>query len=406
MIAYQGMKGAGLVGRTQSHIAPSLLVLDQWAGPDVQAGTSKNWLYEGLARAFHTNVLNADDETAERRNRLRCMVKAVLCRPLDARREFHRRMEWAAKYPRAFEARTRRFRNAMEAYSQPQDALFQVGCLFGPVACNGAKSFSYHDQTVAMVERHWPQWLPAKFSAYRGRFMELERASLLEKDRVFTYSQAARRSMVDDYGLAPEKVSVAPTACKLPFPEVHQALAKRRHKILFVSTDFQRKGGDIVFHAFRILRRTFPDLELTVLGGPVDRRLPKGAKHLGVVSHGRLRAEYLSSALLLHPARYDAYPNVIKEAMACGLPTVASGCGGIPEIVEHGETGLITEEPDALAVADAVSLLLEDEERLRDMRENCLLSRERYRPERCSATIANGMLRELGLPEIAGRAGS
>ncbi|WP_018124117.1 glycosyltransferase family 4 protein [Desulfovibrio oxyclinae] len=399
MSSYHDLNDVGLMGPPKSRIAPSLLVLDQWAGPDVQAGTSKNWLYEGLGRSFHTNVLNADDETAARRSRLYCLFKAMLCRPFDARREFHRRMEWAAKHPRAFEARTSRFRRAVEMYSQPQDALFQVGCLFGPVTSNGAKSFSYHDQTVSMVERHWPQWLPKNFSSYRERFFELERASMQDKDLVFTYSESARRSMIEDYGLSPEKVTVAPTACKIAFPELHQALGKRRQKLLFVSTDFHRKGGDIVFRAFEIVRRTFPELELIVLGGPAEQRLPKGARHLGLVSHGRLRAEYLSSALLLHPARYDAYPNVIKEAMACGLPAVASASAGIPEMVEHGETGLVMEEPDAVSVADAVSLLLEDEERLRVMRENCLLSRERYRPETCSATIAKAMLEKIGRTE-------
>jgi len=375
--------------------APSLLVLDQWAAPGVQAGTSKNWLYEGLGRSFHTHVLNADDARFRLKNHLACLFQAAASRPLDLRREFHRRLEWAAKYPAAFVARTERFRRAVEVRETGCDALFQIGGLFGPVFCDSAKSFSYHDQTVAMVERGWPQWLPKNFSRHREAFINLERASLRCKDIVFTYSEAARNSMIEDYSLPPNSVVTAPTACKLTYPTFQEVLGERGPRLLFVSTDFYRKGGDIVFEAFRILRRIIPGVELVIVGGPSPVPLPRGARHLGVLSHCRLRAEYLSSSLLLHPARYDAFPNVLKEAMACGLPAVTSSCAGIPEIIEDGRTGIVLGEVTADSVADAVAGLLSDSDRLRAMRDACLRRREDFRPETCAARIADRMLESL-----------
>lgn len=370
---------------------PSLLVLDQWGSADVQAGTSKNWLYKGFSESFQTRVVNADTAADKKNERNTCLFRALMARPFDLRREFHRQLEWAPKYPAAFEARTARFQRALDSESDPPAAYFQVGCLFGPVEAPGTCAFSYHDQTVAMVERDWPLWLPRQFSRIRDRFYELESASLRAKDLIFTYSEHTRSSMIADYGIAPDRVVVAPTACKIDFPDADDVLGPRRDTLLFASTDFDRKGGDWVFEAFTALRRKHPDLELVLVGGGATLPLPDGARHLGLVSFDVLRRQYLSASLIVHPARHDAYPNVLKEALACGLPAVASASAGIPEIIRDGVTGVILDQPGAATLAEAVDELLGDPARLDGMRRNCLEERERFRPETCVERMASAM---------------
>lgn len=370
----------------------SLVVLDQWADANVQFGTSKNWLYNGLGDFFRTSVINADDVGVKRGIALGCLAKAVLARPMDLRREYHRQLEWAAKFPSAFRARTARFQKIFEQAPEKPAAYFQAGCLFGPIEAGDSRGFSYHDQTVAMVERDWPDWLPKHFPRFRDEFFELETASLRAKDIVFTYSAHTRESMINDYGLVSDRVVVAPTACKIEYPDAEAAMAPRRAKLLFASTDFFRKGGDILFDAFTHLRRLRADLELVLVGGASPMPLPDGARHLGLLQHKELREEYLSSCLIVHPARHDAYPNVLKEALACGLPAVASASAGIPEIVRHEETGLILKRLDAASLAEAIDELLSSPSRLADMRENCLRERERFRPGRCVRHMADAML--------------
>lgn len=372
-------------------MTPSLLVLDQWAKEDVGAGTSKNWLYDGFRNSFDTRVVNADDASVMQRAKYASLALAILTRPLGFRAEYSRIFCSYGISPRGFRTRTERFQRAVDRLGERFDAVFQPGALFGPVSVPGTALFSYHDQTVAITERVWPEWLPRNFAGRRDEFFELERAALQVKDQIFTYSEFARSSMLQDYHLAPDKVMVAPTACKIGYPSRKEVLEKRRPTLLFASTDFWRKGGDVVFEAFVRLRRTRPDLALVLVGGRPGMPLPDGANYLGVIDFQRLRDEYLSASLIVHPARFDAYPNVLKEAQACGLPAVASSSGGIPEIVENGSTGTILETVDATALADSVDSLLSDQERLHSMRLQCLTERERFRPDACVARIVERM---------------
>jgi len=374
----------------------SLLVLDQWGGHDISVGTSKNWLYEGLGQVFDTTVFNADAGFPKRYERLVCLVASLVTHPGDFRNEYHRRLEWAPKRLRAFMARTRRFQRKLDKLDHHIDAVFQIGCLFGPVVVPDALHASYHDQTVAMVEEGWPLWLPPDFGSYREQWMELEKCSLESKDVIVTYSERTKRSMIEDYGIAEEKVFVAPTACKVSYPTKEVVMRHRKNKILFASTDFLQKGGDIVLDAFQVLRKYMPALELVIVGGAIQCALPEGANHLGMVTHSKLVDHYLESALILHPARHDAFPNVLKEAQACGLPAVASASVGIPEIVQHERTGLILDKPDGGTLAETVLALLHDAPRLESMRLACLEDRERYRPATCVGRIEAVLTRALG----------
>ena len=87
---------------------------------------------------------------------------------------------------------------------------------------------------------------------------------------------------------------------------------------------------------------------------------------------------YQAADLYLHPARAESFGLAPLEAMACGIPVVASDAGGIPEIVVNGETGMLFANGDANALAAAATLLLGDHERRASMGE---VGRERVERE-------------------------
>ena len=82
---------------------------------------------------------------------------------------------------------------------------------------------------------------------------------------------------------------------------------------------------------------------------------------LGFKTADEIRALHSTSDVLIHPSHLDNSPNSVAEAMASGLPVVASNVGGIPSMIEHGVTGLLVEPRNHRQLAEAVISLLNDE---------------------------------------------
>ena len=74
---------------------------------------------------------------------------------------------------------------------------------------------------------------------------------------------------------------------------------------------------------------------------------------------------YRAADLFLHSSRVDTFPTVVLEAMACGLPVVATATGGIAEQVVDGDTGFLVKPEDAAGMANVIVTLLDDPERMR-----------------------------------------
>jgi glycosyltransferase involved in cell wall biosynthesis len=83
----------------------------------------------------------------------------------------------------------------------------------------------------------------------------------------------------------------------------------------------------------------------------------------GAWERAKLPAAYRSAAVCVVPSRFEAFPYVALEAMACGCAVVAAAVGGLPEAIEHGVSGLLVAAEDPEALAAAVAGLLSDPDR-------------------------------------------
>jgi glycosyltransferase involved in cell wall biosynthesis len=139
-----------------------------------------------------------------------------------------------------------------------------------------------------------------------------------------------------------------------------------------------------ILRAFALIQGRFPEARLTVAGdGSQRKNLERLAKELGLRNTrfvGRIANEkmfelYDEADIYLNSSNIDNMPGSIIESFACGLPVVTTNAGGIPYIVEDGETGLLVEVNDHEALARSAIRLIEDREFARRMavraREEC-----------------------------------
>ena len=138
-----------------------------------------------------------------------------------------------------------------------------------------------------------------------------------------------------------------------------------------------KKGFDVLVEACAILKQRNFHFETVIVGehGEHERELRRQiAAHglrdrvrlLGPLEQSRLYGEYQSADLFCLPCRVldngdrDGLPNVLMEAMACGLPVITTPVSGIPEIIKDGQNGTLVPPDDAEALADAIQRLSSD----------------------------------------------
>ncbi len=82
-----------------------------------------------------------------------------------------------------------------------------------------------------------------------------------------------------------------------------------------------------------------------------------------IVEPEQMRHYYCASDIFIHASHAEAFGKAVTEAMACGIPVVATRTGGLPEQLVDGETGIVVDHGDSLAMRDAVQMLLAEPER-------------------------------------------
>lgn len=141
-------------------------------------------------------------------------------------------------------------------------------------------------------------------------------------------------------------------------------------RILYAGLLSPRKGVPDLVRASRLLLERGLDHELVIAGGTPDegpeaeraarREDSPAARWIGPQPHEAMRDLYRSAAVFCLPSWWEAMPLSVLEAMAAGLPVVATPVGDVPRVVRPGETGLLVPLQDEEALADALAELLRD----------------------------------------------
>lgn len=180
--------------------------------------------------------------------------------------------------------------------------------------------------------------------------------------RVVTMSEFARKSVIEDYNIDGEKVTTIHTGVNLEvFSSINSSKApKTRYNILFVGGDFKRKGGEDVLEVFLTAFSELAELHL-VTYTPIECHHPHVYIHQDTKAYSpKLLNLYSQADLFVMPTYGDAFATVFLEAMAAGLPVIASELPQIHEVVSDGETGFLVPPGDHHALAYKIRHFIEN----------------------------------------------
>lgn len=158
-----------------------------------------------------------------------------------------------------------------------------------------------------------------------------------------------------------------------------------------------RKGFDLFVDAMEFLAKhlEMPAYEVIFFGASEPSSLPPMSRSIPVRSAGFIESDEAMAKLFgeadvfVATSRLDNLPNTVLEATACGVPTVAFRIGGMPDMIDHGETGFLARPFDAADLADGIAWILADDARREAMK---LMAREKAEKEFGSARQAARIL--------------
>ncbi len=341
-----------------------LLIIDHWY--KVSGGASKAALYEELSKLFELNFVKVEFPWWFR---LWIYVRTFhpdICQWKQRKGRFE---ETVQKRPETFRLLTRQYSRAVKRVKDPYDVILQIGSLFGPVDNpRGVPYFSYSDSTVKNPDLMWPAWMPDDFALLRDKSYALEKKYFQSLTGSMFYSQWAADTLVHEYGVESSKVHVVGSALKMP-QNYEIDWSRRKKQVVFVSTDFKRKGGYELPKIFEKVVEVIPDARLMIVGSvppDFDFRAP-WLELKGAVGRDKLIEIYKESSILVHPAKYDPFPSIILEAANFEIPAVASLICGIPEMIKDTQTGYVIAFEDIDLFAGCIIDLLKDEDHCKRM---------------------------------------
>ncbi|HEX6348739.1 MAG TPA: glycosyltransferase family 4 protein [Candidatus Dormibacteraeota bacterium] len=221
----------------------------------------------------------------------------------------------------------------------------------------------------------------------------LNRRALHAASAVVAWSRWTADSLAADYGVDRARIHVIHPGVDLQLFDAANRQRDGAVRILFVGGDFERKGGPELLAA----TEGMPAVELDlVTAGPVPAR-PNVRVHRLEPQSPALRDLFARADIFALPSRSDCLPQAVAEAMASGLPVIATDVGAMSEVVRGGSNGYLVPRGSVEALGAAIRTLAGDPAQRRRMGE----AARRLAVDRHDAARNNRQVIEL-LASVAG----
>lgn len=196
-------------------------------------------------------------------------------------------------------------------------------------------------------------------------------------DAVLTSSKASKKELIADFRIKADKIRIVGNGIELEHFNELPYVKRSNNLLLFVGyVDGPQKGFYYLLKALKLLPK---HIELIAVDDPNRFWAPMWIKELGLenrvkftgkVSDEELLKLYSQSTITVISSLYEGFGLPAVEALCCGSAVVATRTGALPEIIEHGVTGLLVPPKDPQAIAEAVMyFLLNEDARLASVKE-------------------------------------
>jgi glycosyltransferase involved in cell wall biosynthesis len=228
---------------------------------------------------------------------------------------------------------------------------------------------------IAHIDRAWERFGRIMFYPFVMQHMVTRRM-----DRVITVSESAAEETRNAFKVPRSKIRVVHNGIDTDMFRRLDGERRERGRLVIVANTVDRKKGVIyLLRALQLLREEI-DVKLTIVdrGAPDNEYTPALVGRFGLdgsvdftgkVSLEELVRCYATAEVAVVPSLYEGFGLPAAEAMACGLPVVATTAGALPEVVEDGRSGILVPPRDHYALAGAIKCLLKDEPLRRAMGE-------------------------------------
>lgn len=200
-----------------------------------------------------------------------------------------------------------------------------------------------------------------------GTYEAIERRVVHRANMVSCHTPSIAKLVMRVYDIPLERIAVIPSPVDVQLFTPIPKPTRRRLRIFHPGPrlDDWQKGTQVLLHAMQDVLHEVPNVEVYLAGrgkpnfGGLTKRVIESIKLLGWLEPVSLAEQYALADVSVVPSlNWDTFPNVCLESLACGTPVIGTSVGGIPEVVQHGENGLVVPPENHRALSEAIVELL------------------------------------------------
>lgn len=210
-------------------------------------------------------------------------------------------------------------------------------------------------------------------------------------EKIIAVSEGVKREIMKYYNIPEDEIAVIPNGVNIEeFKPDNESRKRVRGKygigddeivLMFSGYEFKRKGLRYIIEALPLIKR---DVKLLVVGKDNQKPYEKLALDAGVSDNmifagasSNIREYYAASDMFVFPTAYEAFSLATLEAVASGLPILATNVNGTEELIKNGYNGFFIKR-DPLDISEKINQIIDDEKLRKDMSINARKSAEKY----------------------------